>query len=67
VGVSAPELRGVWGGLTRRTKTITGDPNAYLIDWSKSEAEFDENGTYIDQRGEVTEMTYQSLRKAFGI
>lgn len=67
VGVSAPELRGVWGGLTRRAKTISGDQDAYLVDWSKSEPVYDDNGKYIDQVGEVSEMTYQSLRKAFGL
>ena len=64
VGVPAPELRGVWGGLTRRLQTVTGDAAAYLVDWNGSEPEHDENGVYIDQRGELTELTYRSLRKA---
>lgn len=64
VGVPAPELRGVWGGLTRRLQTVTGDGEAYLVDWNGSEPEHDENGVYIDQRGELTELTYRSLRKA---
>lgn len=65
--VSAPELRGVWGGLTRRTQTITNDSDAYLIDWTKGEAVYDDEDNYIDQRGEVAELTYRSLRKAFGL
>lgn len=58
--VDADGLKGVWGGLTRRTKTITGDPSAYLIDWIEDEQ--------LDQWiGELSEMTYQSLRRAFRI
>lgn len=65
--VSPSDLSGVWGGLTRRVKTITGDSEAYLIDWNKSDPVCDEEGNYIDHRGEVTEMTYKSFRKALGI
>ena len=61
------DLSGVWGGLTRRVKTITGDSDAYLIDWTKSDAVCDEEGNYIDHKGEVTEMTYRSFRKALGL
>ncbi|MES2120504.1 MAG: hypothetical protein V4513_08015 [Pseudomonadota bacterium] len=64
LGVNAPELRGVWGGLTRRAQTITGDDEAYLVDWSTSEAVYDENGKYADQAGWLTELTYNSFRKA---
>ena len=67
IGVTAPELRGVWSGLTRRARTLTGDASAYLIDWSKGEAIVDSEGKYIDQRGEVTELTYRSFRKALGV
>ncbi|TAY99670.1 hypothetical protein [Rhizobium leguminosarum] len=67
IGVAAPELRGVWSGLTRRARTLTGDAGAYLIDWSKGEAIYDDDGAYSDQRGEVTELTYKSFRKALGI
>ena len=66
IGVRANELAGVWGGLTRRLKTITGDADAYLIDWTKSEPVFDDEENYIDQTGEVTELTYRSFRKALG-
>lgn len=66
LGVKPNELTGVWGGLTRRLKTITGDADAYLIDWTKSEAINDEEGNYVDHTGEVTELTYRSFRKALG-
>jgi hypothetical protein len=67
VGVAPNELRGVWGGLTRRVKTVTGDADAYLVYWNGSEPVFDDEGTYVDQRGEITELTYKSLRKAIGL
>lgn len=66
IGVEPNELSGVWGGLTRRLKTITGDNDAYLIDWTKSEPVLDHDENYIDHTGEVTEMTYNSFRKALG-
>jgi len=62
----ASDLRGVWGGITRRTKTITGDPDAYLISWL-DDAEHDDEGNYINQTGEITEMAYRSFRKALRI
>jgi len=62
--VEPSELRGVWGGLTRRTQTVSGDSEGYLVYWV-GEGIHDENGEYIDHVGELTEMTYQSLRKAF--
>lgn len=62
IGVEPTGLRGVWGGLTRRLYTITGDSDGHLINW-KSEGVFDKNGNYIDHIGEVSELTYQSFRK----
>ena len=64
LNVEPSELRGVWGGLTRRTQTVSGDPNAYLIYWA-GDPVYNENEEYVDHVGELTEMTYQSLRKAF--
>lgn len=66
IGVQPSDLSGVWGGLTRRLKTITGDSDAYLIDWTKSEPVVDEDDNYVDHTGEVTELTYRSFRKALG-
>ena len=67
VGVGATELTGVWSGLTRRTKTVTKNPDAYLIDWTSGEAEFDKNGQYVDHQAGLSQMTYKSFRKALGI
>lgn len=64
VGVPAGDLRGVWGGLTRRTQTIVDDADAYLIHWHEGTQRYAEDGSYIDQTGEVTETTHQSFRKA---
>ena len=64
VGVEPWELRGVWSGLTRRTNTITGDAQAYLFDWDPGTKKYDGDGNYIDETGEVTELTYNSFRKA---
>jgi len=66
LGEQPGNLRGVWSGLTRRLKTITGDSSAYLIDWEKNKGVFDDDDNYIDHTGEVTEMTYRSFRKALG-
>jgi hypothetical protein len=43
-GVPEGGLRGVWTGLTKRTRTITGDPDSALIDWSGPDADGDYNG-----------------------
>ena len=66
LGEKPGDLRGVWSGLTRRLKTITGDSGAYLIDWAKNKGVFDDDGNYVDHTGELTEMTYRSFRKALG-
>jgi hypothetical protein len=66
VGEKPSKLRGVWGGLTRRLTTVTGDSEAYLIDWSRSELVTDDDGNCVDHIGEVTELTYRSFRKILG-
>lgn len=66
LGVRANELRGVWGGITRRTKTITGDDEGYLIDWVVAGEVYDDESNYIDQPGALAEMTYRSFRKVLG-
>jgi hypothetical protein len=64
---SAPgDLAGVWAGITRRTRTILGDPGAYLIGWDAKPV-LDTNGVYVDHRGQVTETTYRSFRRVLGI
>lgn len=54
--VRAGGLSGVWTGLTKRTRTITGKPVAKLIHWDeKKEGEW---------RGMMTKRTTDSLRAA---
>jgi hypothetical protein len=56
------DLRGVWAGLTRRTRNILDDPEVILIQWRES---YDERGNYVDYLGKVAPMTHASLRKHF--
>jgi hypothetical protein len=53
-------LSGVWAGITKRTRTILGDTDSYLIGWDQ-----DEN--YVYSCGKFSAMTYKSLRKALNI
>lgn len=62
LSAEAGSLRNVWSGLTMRTRTITRDESAYLIDWTGKQI-YDENDVYVDQTGEVSELTYNSFRK----
>lgn len=62
LGAEPGSLRNVWSGLTMRTRTITGDADAYLIDWTGKPIH-DENDVYIDQTGEVSELTWNSFRR----
>jgi hypothetical protein len=50
-------LRGVWTGLTKRTRTITGDDEAELIDWTKN---YETN----DYLGRLEPVTLASFKKA---
>jgi hypothetical protein len=54
---SPGKLRGVWSGLTKRVRTVLGDPAADLIWW-------DELGD--DWTGYVSPTTHRSLCKVFG-
>ncbi|WPZ32234.1 hypothetical protein T8K17_13380 [Thalassobaculum sp. OXR-137] len=54
-------LRGVYAALTRRTRNVTGDPDANLIWW---DSDLTEEGSY---RGRLSDMTVTSLRKVFGL
>ena len=53
------DLRGVWGGITKRVRTVLGDDEAYLIWWTERE-----DGGW---NGRVSETTHRSLRKVLGI
>lgn len=55
-GKSNMQLRGALGGITKRTRTICGDPEASLIEWSKTSS-----GDWI---GRVTTTTAASFRVA---
>lgn len=52
------DLRGVWGGITKRTRTVLGDDEAYLIWWNEQE-----HGWV----GRVSPTTHSSFRKVLGI
>lgn len=54
-GISA--LKGVWTGLTKRTRTITASPNAMLIQWV-------EDYEHNDWRGWLDPVTLESFRVA---
>lgn len=56
----ADSLSGVWSGLTRRTRTITGDENAFLIDWVWTEEKKDYFGT-------LDAVTIKNLRSALNV
>lgn len=59
--VVAPEfgaLDRVWGGLTNRVRTVTGNREAYLIWWVQ---------VGDDWKGMLAEPTYLSLRRALEI
>lgn len=52
---SSSELRGAWAGITKRVRTITGDPQAKLISWFKRGK---------DWHGVVPAETIESMRIA---
>ena len=52
-------LRAVWGGLTRRIRSVLGDPDAYLLLWKE-----EDDGSW---RAALSPMTHRSLRKALGM
>lgn len=65
LNMSDDDLSGVWGGLTKRARTILGDRKAQLITWVKSEyGEYDENDMW---NGAMSEMAHMSFRKALGM
>lgn len=60
------DVRGIWAGLTRRTRTILNDPSAQLICWRR-DGIYESDGDYVDHIGKVSALTHSSLRKYFGI
>ncbi|MFZ4381146.1 MAG: hypothetical protein ACOYO0_04170 [Sandarakinorhabdus sp.] len=53
------DLRGVWGGITKRVRTVLGDDEANLIWWTQKES-----GDWI---GRVSPMTHRSFSKVLGL
>ncbi|WP_306133458.1 hypothetical protein [Roseivivax marinus] len=61
------DVKGVWSGLTQRTRNILQDKKADLI-WWEGDWLYDEGkDEKADHVGRVAPMTYQSLRKHFGM
>ena len=59
------DLSGVWGGLTKRTRTILGDKRFKIVVWPQNF--FDENNKWVDAKGAVSKTTYTSFRMALGL
>ncbi|CND92256.1 MULTISPECIES: hypothetical protein [Enterobacterales] len=57
LGFDVSELSGVWSGLTRRTRTVSDDSDAYLIGWALDESRDDYYGT-------LHPTTYRNCKKA---
>ena len=53
------------GNVTKRTRTVSEDPTAYLFGWN--EWQYDASGKYLSGRYGVTPTTFASLRKYFGL
>lgn len=53
------DLRGVWGGITKRVRTVLGDGEANLIWWAEQESG--------DWKGRVSTMTHRSFGKVLGL
>jgi hypothetical protein len=67
LGMTFDDVGGVWGGLTRRVRTILGDKKtkAKLVVWPENF--YDENNEWTDSTGAISEVTYLSFREVFGI
>ncbi len=50
LNVNMDDLSGVWGGLTKRTRTVLADKKAKLIAWQLF---YDPNGEWEDSGGEI--------------
>ena len=65
LNLTIDDVGGVWGGLTKRTRTILGDKKSKLIAWTRNF--YDAQDNWIDAAGEVSEVTYVSFRKALEV
>ena len=52
----------LWSGITRRTRTITGNPDSYLIDWDEDGIYGDDGETLKDWKCELTQETRDAFR-----
>lgn len=59
------DLSGVWTVLTRRTRKILDDSDAFLIRWDTPD--LDADGNYVDQVGHISLLTSESLKRFFSI
>lgn len=59
------DIKSIWTGLTRRTRTITDNKKAKLISWGYWEE--DEAGNNIDCIGVISPVTHDSLREYFNL
>ncbi|WP_133158623.1 hypothetical protein [Mixta theicola] len=57
LGIEVTDLTGVWSGLTRRIRTVTGSSDAYLISWAWD----DERQDYY---GRMHQTTFKNCKKA---
>jgi len=60
LGFDVSELSGVWSGLTRRTRTVCDDSEAYLISWALDEDR-------DDYFGNLHPITYRNCKKAMNL
>ena len=58
VNLYKEDLRGVWGGITKRTRAILGNKTARIIEW-----DFGDDGWH----GRVSPKTHEALKTALGI
>ena len=61
------DVRGIWSGLTRRTRSILNDTEVDLICWRRSGIHDEVSGEYVDHIGRVSPLTHASLRTYFGM
>ncbi|GFZ98682.1 hypothetical protein GCM10010923_03620 [Blastomonas marina] len=59
------DIKNVWSGITRRTRSILDDKTAKLVHWDYEGIY--EGEEYVDHIGRVAPITHRSLRAAFGI
>jgi hypothetical protein len=60
LGMVGESLTGVWAGITKRARTVSGDQDLFLINWSYDEASNDNIGRFNPN-------TYEHLKKIFAV